>query len=95
MYRHILKSSLIVTDNSKTSNSRARVALTGAKTTVTMPYYATIVARIQHEDITGLQLVRPAEAVPIPASLVLVWLPFVVLVAIVHPGEQCVGGIGA
>ena len=38
-----IKSALIVTDNSKTSNSRARVALMGAKTTVTMPYYARIV----------------------------------------------------
>ena len=39
----IIKSALIVTDNSKTSNSRARVASMGAKTTVTMPYYARIV----------------------------------------------------
>ena len=43
LYRHILKSSLIVTDNSKTSNSRARVALGAAKTTATMPYYGRIV----------------------------------------------------
>ena len=42
-YRHILKSNLIVTDNSKTSNSRARVALGAAKTTATMPYYGRIV----------------------------------------------------
>ena len=43
LLRLSIKSALIVTDNSKTSNSRARVALMGAKTTVTMPYYARIV----------------------------------------------------
>ena len=39
----IIKSNLIVTNNSKTSNSRDRVALGGAETTATMPYYGRIV----------------------------------------------------
>ena len=41
-YRHIIKSNLIVTNNCKTINSRDRVALGGAKTTTTMPYYGRI-----------------------------------------------------
>ena len=42
-YPGIIKSSLIVTNNCRTINSRDRAAIGGAKTTVTIPYYGRIV----------------------------------------------------
>ena len=61
-YRLIIKSNLIVTNNCKTINSRDRVALGGAKTTATMPYYGRIV--LHYMSVCDTSILVSHTAIP-------------------------------